>query len=231
MGPKYPYQQPDPASYALAAPKPELQLNGGDAETSPPAPPPLPDYTGYVRPEDRPIPLSDPDDGILTPEKARAAREAAQQGRRFRLVHTGGWAVVRRFTPTDRIAIGRLPEAQQQRVLNALAKASDNANARRSDGTISRSIALDNMRRQEDLINAYCVAGFVRPPLIFAETDRTNPDQVVVTDLDMKDREAFFAVCETDSEAAARRFAPFPGEPAGDVATGGSFGELRPATE
>lgn len=169
-----------------------------------------------------PIPIATPAGGeappdILTPERVAAAKLQADLGYWFRLTRTGGTARVRRISAADRIAVGHLPFAQQQRVLDALAGVGQTANALRSDGSVSVPQALRNMAEQDELVNAYCVAGFLQPRLIFREQERTAPDQIVVTDLDSQDRRQFFLWCETDNEAAAERAKPFLGEPAQPV--------------
>jgi hypothetical protein len=165
-----------------------------------------------------PVGASD-DDGFLTPDKARKARERAEHGHVFTLQRTGGKALVRRFIVSDHATIGTLPAAMQQRVLDGLNKINSAANAVKSDGHISRDIAMQNMKANEQAINAYCVAAFIRPPLIFSEGDRTEPNQVLVTDIDLYDRQMVFLWGNTDHEEAAKRVAPFPDESVSDVAT------------
>jgi len=167
------------------------------------------------------VPVDPADDleapDLLTPEAARASRVQADRGYWFKLTRTGGRALVRRLSATDRVSIGHLPFHQQQRVLNALARMGENADTRRFDGSVSVPQALRNLANQEEGINAYCVAGFLKPKLIYAERERTAVDEVVVTDLDPIDRRQFFLWCETDNEAAADRAEPFLGQPALDV--------------
>ena len=85
-------------------------------------------------PESHPVPIVEPEDDFLTPEKARKARERAEQGHVFRLERTGSKAMVRRFIVADHAAIGTLPAAMQQRVLDGLNKINSAANAVKSDG-------------------------------------------------------------------------------------------------
>jgi hypothetical protein len=166
---------------------------------------------------------------LLTPERARSARTKAGQGFWFRLPRTGGKALVRRITSADRVAIGTLPQHQQQRVLNALAKVGDQPSAMRSDGSVALAQWQRNSKANEEICNAYCVAGFVKPRLIFSEMERTDDGQVLVTDLDAYDRQQFFLWSETNNEAAAALFRAVADEPAPDVEVGGPGGVVGEA--
>lgn len=157
------------------------------------------------------------EDDLLTPERARAARTKAEQGFWFRLPRTGGKALVRRITSADRVAIGTLPQHQQQRVLNALAKVGDQPSALRSDGSVSVSQWQRNSASMEEITNAYCVAGFLKPRLIFSESQRSADDQICVDLIDPYDRQQFFLWSETNNEAAAQLFRPVADEPNVDV--------------
>jgi hypothetical protein len=171
----------------------------------------------------------DPVADLLTPARVAAAKAQAERGYWFALSRTGGRARVRRISAADRVQVGHLPFPQQQRVLNALARMTETATARRADGSVSVPQALRNMREQEEVVNAYCVAGFLQPRLIFREEERTSPDEIVVGDLDFTDRRQFFLWCETDNEAAAERAAPFLGQPPGGLPAGPAVAAAAPA--
>jgi len=148
----------------------------------------------------------------ITRAVALAARERERRGFRFELFRTapGEHAHVKRLSLADRTMLGSLPSAMQERVLRLL-------NETRGDGdagplTIAR--ITKNQTRQEDLANAFCVAGFIDPVLVGTEADlAANPDALVVTDLALEERLAYLNACLGNDEVAARRLEPFLDEP------------------
>jgi hypothetical protein len=159
---------------------------------------------------------------FLTPNMAKAARERAERGYIFDLRWTGGKAHVRRINPADRAMIATLPDHLQEKVFRALAEiAQSDAALDPKTGIVSVSKGLKNLGKLEDTVNAYCVAGFIQPQLIFIEADRTDENQVVVTDIDWMDRYDYFQTCTGEVEDATKRLEPFPRKPLGDVATRG----------
>lgn len=171
----------------------------------------------------------DDDGDLLTPARARAARTKAEHGYWFRLPRTGGKALVRRISGSDRASIGSLPQHQQKLVLDALAKSGEQPSALRADGSINPAQWQRNAKANEEICNAYCVAGFLRPRLIFSEAERTDDSEVVVTDVDPHDRQLFFLWSETDNQATANLFRPAVDEAAQPdlvVETGGLGGGI-----
>jgi hypothetical protein len=172
------------------------------------------------------------DDEFLTPAIVAAGPEGPQTFK-FDLISTSlrlGRPVdrpikaqVRYLDLADRAEIGALPTAMQSRVLRALAAIGKGTPAidEKTD-TLSIPQAFKNLEKNEELVNAYCVVGFVRPPLIWTEAERTGPDQVVVTAVALKDRRAYAAICMSDDEAAAERLSPFPVGPLPTVEAGRS---------
>jgi len=152
----------------------------------------------------------------ITRAVALAARERERRGFSFELFRTapGERAHVKRLSLADRTMLGSLPSAMQERVLRLL-------NETRGDGdagplTIAR--ITKNQTRQEDLANAFCVAGFIDPVLVGTEADlAANPDALVVTDLALEERLAYLNACLGNDEVAARRLEPFLDEPDGVV--------------
>jgi hypothetical protein len=167
-----------------------------------------------------------PDLEFITPDRARAAREERERPIVFDLPRTGGKALVRCVTLSDVASIARLPESLQRRVLAMVDELQriGEPTAMKDDGTIDYDKALKLLKGDADGVDAICVMGFLKPPLIFDERERTSPDQVPVGDLDPVDRRSFYDFCTGKQEAEAVRLEPFPAGPAVDLAPGGSGG-------
>ncbi len=68
-----------------------------------------------------------------------------------------------------------------------------------------------NQARQLRLADALCVAGFLKPRLVFDEADLDgDPHTLVVTDLHPEERLRYFNICLGNDEEAAKRLEPFP---------------------
>jgi hypothetical protein len=167
-----------------------------------------------------------PELDFITPDRARHAREERERPIVFDLPKTGGKALVRRVTLSDVASIARLPESLQRRVLAMVDELQriGEPTALKVDGTIDYDKALKLLKGDADGVDAVCVMGFLRPPLIFDERERTSPDQVPVGDLDPVDRRAFYDFCTGKQEAEAARLEPFPAGPVAALAPGGPGG-------
>ena len=91
--------------------------------------------------------------------------------------------------------------------------------------------AKQNAQRQRAIVDAYCIAGFVEPPLAMTEDDQKTTDHVLISAIHPSDRIAFFNWCTGQHTEAAATVEPFPDRPAEDVATGGPGGSDRAAAE
>jgi hypothetical protein len=90
--------------------------------------------------------------------------------------------------------------------------------------TVDLDAAKSAAKRNRALVDAYCMAGFVNPPLAYTDDDMLTPDHVLVADIAAADRTRFFNWCNGQQMEAAATVEPFPdGSPTG-VATGGSGG-------
>ncbi len=168
------------------------------------------------------LPLTTPsashdDDGFLTPEKARATRAANLEGHVFMLHRTGGKALVRRLSLTDRAMVGHLPARLQRKVWEMVSENSKGTAALESDGSLNPAQALNNLKRAEAVADAYLVAGFIKPRVIFTEADRESPGDVLVEEIEVTDKQAYVLWCEGDEKEAANRVAGFPSRQDRDV--------------
>lgn len=137
---------------------------------------------------------------ILTPrlaEQARAARDGLQA---FELTATspGTWARVRMVDLSDSDQLVALPADVLRDVLqaheDARAYVGQPVTLEGGGLNIERVVALG---KGDQLIrDAYCLAGFVDPPLIRHESARIAPAQIVVDAIHPADRQRFFDLCQ-----------------------------------
>lgn len=97
--------------------------------------------------------------------------------------------------------------------------------------TVDIARARQDATRNRTLVDAYCLAGFVNPPLAMTEDDLATPEHVLLADIHPADRTRFFSWCMGQVGEAAATVEPFPdGSPEG-VATGGPGGVGTDAPE
>lgn len=148
---------------------------------------------------------------FITRKSAKEAREQRARGFIFNLKSSGGKAHVRRLAIMERAVIMSLPPVIQQKVIQATAEAQHNKSAIKPSGSIDMKTYVGNVMRNEEAYNAVCVAGFIRPRLVMTESLLTGADdEVVVTDIDIFDRHAFFMWCN-GGDVEPDRLAPFLG--------------------
>jgi len=179
-----------------------------------------PDANYSAAQEQVPLPALAPTPSAKRPKITRAvalaARERERRGFRFELFRTmpGEYAHVKRLSLADRTMLGSLPTAMQERVLRLLNETRGDGDA----GPLTIAKITKNQTRQEDLANAFCVAGFLDPTLVGTEDELANNfDALVVTDLALEERLAYLNACLGNDEVAARRLEPFPDESDGAV--------------
>lgn len=180
-----------------------------------------------------------------TPEPKLFDTAMAQQAiKRWDTVHDfaltatqqGAFARVRLVDLSDGAMLNSLPNTLLERVLQIAADIDPN---RKSVPVISDAGVIDldrakrNVDRQAAICDAYCIAGFVQPPLIVAESDRTAPDQVLLRAIHPADRQRFFQWCQGRHTEAPATVTDFPAarELADGVADRGSGGMAGDATE
>lgn len=175
---------------------------------------------------------------LLTNTIAKRAKAEREQVRDFSLDATvpGAIARVRMVDLNDPATLAALPETLLRQVLGvteALEVGDDDlkpVSAKRPDGTIDVNALTKIMVGEARIIDATCVAGFIEPALIFSEADRTDDEQVLITDIHPSDRRRFHQWCNGALMREAAQIAPFPAGPAADVAAGGPGGMAEPAT-
>ena len=183
-------------------------------------------------------PNGEPAPFILTASLADLARQKREAVQRFDLSATapGAYAMVRLVDLGDVATLTDMPDHLLTKVLmiaNDVEIREGRTKPVNDDGTFNAEHVLKLMRANKASVNAYCVSGFVDPPVIFEETDRTNPEQLVVDMIHPADRQRFFDWCHGRHAEAAATVAPFP-EPrelADGVAAGGPGGVQRKAAK
>lgn len=178
----------------------------------------------------------------LTRERARDAKQREARGYLFPLPYTGGEARVRRIPLAKLATITGLSGEMQSTVLEVFREIQQGGTfAVRNWQDLER-----NQRRQEDLANGLCIAGFVEPRLVEseAEADAANDPSVLwVEEIDIRDRLTYLQTVMNPDSEAAKAMAPFPengtsGADAGEAvpvaaapftAAGNEYGGIQPA--
>lgn len=145
----------------------------------------------------------------LTRERAREAKQREERGYLFPLPYTGGEARVRRIPLAKLASITGLSGEMQATVLEVFREIQAGGTfAVRSWQDLER-----NQRRQEELANGLCIAGFVEPRLVEteAEADMANDASVLwVEEIDIRDRLTYLQTVMNPDSEAAKAMAPFP---------------------
>jgi hypothetical protein len=172
--------------------------------------PPLPDHTGYVRPESAPIEIA-PERPKLTRAQVLAIREAERnQGVDFELFKTGITAKVRDLPFTDKTLLSGIPVSLRAGINAAIAENSAKNGATGGSFTIEQAIkAADS---DEQIANALCVAGFIWPRIVADESELDGSDDCwLVTDLHIEERRAYMTQVMRTDRGDVARMATFPG--------------------
>jgi len=106
--------------------------------------------------------------------------------------------------------VGHLPARLQRKVWEMVSENSKGAAAVTSDGSLNPAQALNNLKRAEAVADAYLVAGFIKPRVIFTEADRESPGDVLVEEIEVTDKQAYVLWCEGDEKETEKRVAGFP---------------------
>lgn len=133
----------------------------------------------------------------------------------FRLVHTGDGSIVvdvQRPSFTYLVSMGIVPQAFRTIVDNQIRRFGRSAAAKGnfsiSDAEAEKMLqdhGLDMLTFMDDLRDATVIAGFVNPPITKdrAIADDPNSEYVWLETIDVRDRDAFYAWCNAQTEAEA----------------------------
>jgi hypothetical protein len=187
------------------------------------------------RPRGADAPAPSPKRFVLTASAAREARQKREEIHDFELTHTmpGAFARVRLVDLQDpEILTNALPARLLAELLETVREV-EGQEAGGEARELSVIEKIDLARKNMHAIVAYCIAGFVEPPLILSEDDRDprRDDEVVVTDIDARDRQRFFDWCQGRYEEASATVLPFPQGSASTVDAGGPGGASGGASE
>ena len=185
---------------------------------------------------------SPPEQFVLTASLADLARKKREAVRDFELTATSdgfdGVAIarVRLVDLADSATLTSLPESLLRKVLtiaNDVEIREGRTNPVQDDGSLDIDRAIRVAKANARAIDAYCVAGFVEPALIFTEGERVRDDQVLVSDIHPADRQRFFDWCQGRHAEAAATVETFPGSRELDagMAAGGPGGVDGGSTE
>lgn len=172
----------------------------------------------------------------LNPTLAKKIKQREDIGYEFVLLNTldddgnPATARVRRINVLDRAVIGALPKAMGQKVLEAQierARAQQELRNRVKAGERPdlTKVILREMYRNEELADAYVIAGFIDPRVYATEEEADQKGGVWVEAINQADRTAYMAACEGQKEAVGL-LAPFREEPEGPVADRGTMPDV-----
>lgn len=156
----------------------------------------------------------------LTPDIAAAAYAKRRELIEFDLPATGAFAMVRQPDLGDSEILAELPAELLTGILVTLNQIDGGDVDITKPETIDFDRIKERAKRDRSIIDAYCLAGFVEPPLIWDEASRTSDDQVLLEMIHPSDRAAFFNWCNTARTEATSNVTTFPGRPDEDVAVG-----------
>lgn len=118
-------------------------------------------------------------------------------------------ARVRRLSLMDRASIDALPSLVQAQIWEGLKVLREETRRRNRDGIDDPESLIEVLANNERVLpaaDAFCIASFIDPPLVY-RTDELNrfPNAYLVTDIRPEDRVSFFLACsDADSEAAKK---------------------------
>lgn len=164
-------------------------------------------YTGYPPIIEREAqPAIEVDPNIPTRARVQEQRRAETiEGFKFPLLRTGGYARVRLLSIQDRAAIGRLPQAMQNKVNKMLTSGAQN------NGRIQTNDILKTLDDKTDVADAFCVIGFITPRLVATpdEVDPNDPYCMWVGDLHVDERNGYLMHVMNIEGVQAKKLEPF----------------------
>ncbi len=184
-------------------------------------PQPLPSHDDLTLRPATPPPAPEPDEAsstsgnLLTFDDAAQAHEQEDEGFEFKLPYTkpGAIALVKRVAFEDWTTMGNLPTHLQNRALQLLNQARAEAG-----GTLTVNTIGKDQKRDHEMANLVCKAGFITPRILMNLSERTSdPNEVYIEHIHIKDRMAFLRLAWSVDVGSAERLIPFRREPSGDV--------------
>lgn len=153
---------------------------------------------------------------IVSREEARKRREEESRGFLMPLAFTGGFAHVHRLTLAAMAQTVGLPVEAQNTVVRVFREyAVENANAPLTWDRFQK-----NARRNQEMADALCVVGFIKPRLVATEAELDGTDDCwLVTDIHPEERLRYMNMCVGQDAEAAKALVPFPESPVGTAAT------------
>lgn len=130
---------------------------------------------------------------VLSAKVANDAQAKREQVHDFALPFTapGTWAKVHAVQISDPSVMMSLPPLLVKQLVEETIEAAE---------VLAKSEDLIEQFQQYGLVitahRATCIAGFIDPPLIMSETDRTSPDQVVVDAIHPRDQHRYYEWCQ-----------------------------------
>jgi hypothetical protein len=182
-------------------------------DTTQTIPQPLPSHDDLTLRPATPPPVDEPDEvsstsgNLLTFDDAAQAHDQEDQGFEFKLPYTkpGAVAYVKRIAFEDWTTMGNLPTHLQNRALQLLNQAKADAG-----GTLTVNTIGKDQKRDHEMANLVCRAGFITPRVMFTLAERTgDPNEVLIDHIHIKDRMAFLRLAWSVDVGSAERLIPF----------------------
>lgn len=152
---------------------------------------------------------------IVSREEARKRREEESRGFMMPLQFTGGFAHVHRLTLASMAMTTGLPTEAQNTVVKVFREyAQENNNA-----PLTWERFQKNAKRNQEMADTLCIAGFINPKLVATENDLDGSDNCwLVTDLHPEERLKYMNICINQDAEAAKALLPFPEQTVGSHA-------------
>jgi hypothetical protein len=168
---------------------------------------------------------------VLTAALADLAKQQREAVQEFVLPATAKGAFARVRVPDlgDPDVLMALPDTLLRQILKVVNDVETNE-GRIAAVDLSKPDEVDlvaakhNAMRQRAIVDAYCIAGFVEPPLAMTEDEQTTTAHVLISAIHPSDRIAFFNWCQGQHTEATATAAEFPDGSPESVATGGPSG-------
>lgn len=148
-------------------------------------------------------------------DQAAAMRQAERDGVPFWCHRTGFEAKVKLLSLADRAMLAGIPAQLQAQLTASL------TGAQRAGGSRTFSDLLRTVGEDEQLANAFCIAGFVWPRLVATEAELDGSDDCwVVTDLHIDERKKYLSLVMGGEQEEMAKIANFLRERVAGAAAG-----------